>query len=759
MRRLLVLVLLVVLQPVIAAAQSPHEELAVDESLYSCKAHPTAVEITFKPEMELKELLSWVVGFTCKKFVLDPRIVSTGRKVTLIAPGKQTPAQAYDMFTTALATMGLTVVPKGKLMLIVDAQAGRNHHLPIYPDRLPAESEQLVRYILRPQYAQAETLRQAVSAFKSDAGDVQVIGSLVLLTDHASNVRDMASIAKLVDVPGGSDGIYAIPVKHADAGKLADKLGALLGVGASSASSPGPRSPAGKGGEATPAPAAANSLVPSKILVDDRTNTLMVAGSAGAYQRVKALVERLDISLDIEGGTSMHVYQLGSAVAEELAKTLNDAIQSQTGAAAGPGDKSAPAGAAGGDLSRLEGPVRVISDKPTNKLLVMSSGRDFLAIREVIRELDVPRRQVYIEAMILEVQLSNGLSLGTSSHGSYTSAATGSLLVGGVQAPDLKSTNLASLTAANGLIGGLLGSTLAGSQALFGKSIPSYAVLFQALADNSHTNILSTMPIIVVDNEQAKYKVGTNVPYKKGVLPTSPTSTSTLSTNIEREPLLLELEIKPHISTDDSVLLEVKQSSKDMADNDAELGPTWTERSVETRVLVPDQQTIVLGGLMQQRESTTVSKVPLLGDIPVLGHLFKYTAKEHKKMNLLIMLTPYIIKDNLDLEAIRARKQREYEEFAGSFSHLDGKPYLPRMDYRRKRGLIEEINRTVQGIEEDIAARAALRDPVYVKPGLVEPAASVEPEEPATGAARPAPSTTPAALPQLSSFMPSLAHR
>lgn len=746
MRRFAVLAVLAVS---LLSTSAVYAESELDESLYSCKPHPAAVEITFKPEMELKELLSWVVGFTCKKFVLDPRIVSTGRKVTLIAPGTQTPAQAYDMFTTALATMGLTVVPKGNLMVIVEAQGGRNHHLPIYPDRLPAASEQLVRYILRPQYAQAEELRQAVSAVKSDAGDVQVIGSLLLLTDHASNVRDMASIAKLVDVPGGSDGIYAIPVKHADAAKLADKLGMLLGVGATSANPPRTRSIAGKGGE-LPAPASADSeLVPSKILVDERTNTLIVAGSVGAYQRVKALVERLDISLDIEGGTSMHVYQLGSAVAEELAKTLNDAISAQTSAGAGAGDKSAPASAAAGDLSRLAGPVRVISDKPTNKLIVMCSGRDFLAIREVIRELDVPRRQVYIEAMILEVQLSNGLQLGTSSHGAYTTSTTGSLLVGGVQAPDLKSTNLASLTAANGLIGGLLGSTLAGSQALFGKSIPSYAILFQALADSAHTNILSTMPIIVVDNEQAKYKVGTNVPYKKGVLPTSPTSTSTLSTNIEREPLLLELEIKPHISTDDSVLLEVKQSSKDMAEDDAELGPTWTERSVETRVLVHDQQTIVLGGLMQQRESTSVSKVPLLGDIPLLGHLFKYTTRSHRKMNLLILLTPYIIKDNLDLEAIRARKQREYEEFAGSFGHLDGQPYMPRIDYRRKRGLVEEINRTVQGIDDDVAARAALHDPVYVKPGLIEPSASVAPEPPASAVPEPS------ALPQLSSFMPS----
>ena len=159
-------------------------------------------------------------------------------------------------------------------------------------------------------------------------------------------------------------------------------------------------------------------------------------------------------------------------------------------------------------------------------------------------------------------------------------------------------------------------------------------------------------------------------------------------------------------------------------------------------MFVRDQQTIVLGGLMQQREWSVVTKVPLLGDIPLLGHLFKYTTKSHKKMNLLILLTPYIIKDNLDLEAIRSRKQREYEEFAGSFHFLDGQAYLPRIDYHRKRGLVEEINRTVEAIEEDVAARAALPPPVYVKPGLVEPAAGgtadpAGPVDPAAGAPRP----------------------
>lgn len=680
----------------------------IDESPYSCKQKSSDVEVTFKSELELKDLVTWAVGFTCKKFVIEPHAASISRKVMLIAPGKQSPAQAWDMFTTALSTIGLTVVPKGKLLVITESATSRQQSLPLYRDDLPGESEQVVRYIMRPAYAQTETLKQAVSVFKSDAGDIQTAGNLIVITDHASNVRDMAGIAKLVDVPGGgSDGVYAIPVHHADAAKLVDKLSTLLDV---NVKAPPVRDAAG----GAAAMVRDSATTPTKLLVDDRTNTLLVAGSEAAYLRVKALVERLDIALEVDGGASVHVYQLGSAIADELAKTLNDAITSQQ-----PGTEKG----GGGPLAAVQGPVKIISDKPTNKLIVVGSGRDFLAVREVIRELDVPRRQVYIEAMILEVLASNGMQLGTSSHTTYSNGSGNSVLVGGVQTPSLRSTSVSSLASQSGLIGGLLGKSLTGTGAsLLGTSFPSYAVMFQALADSTTTNILSTMPIIVVDNELAKYKVGENVPYKKGVLPTSPTSTTTLSTNIERESLLLELEIKPHISTDDQVLLEVKQSSKDKGDNDAELGPTWTERGVETRVLVRDQQTIVIGGLMQTRDETIVTKVPLLGDVPVLGHLFKYTSKSKKKMNLLILLTPYIIKDNLDLELIRSRKQREYDEFFSSRNSLEGKAFVPRIDYRRKRGLVEEINRAVQDVESETAARAALAGKhIEVTPGLVQP--------------------------------------
>ena len=179
-----------------------------------------------------------------------------------------------------------------------------------------------------------------------------------------------------------------------------------------------------------------------------------------------------------------------------------------------------PAPPVGGENlgAALEGQVRVIGDKPTNSLIVMSSGRDFIAIKDVVRRLDQPRRQVFIEALILEVQLSKELDLGTSSHGGLPVNDSNALLIGGVQTPNLRSISAAtSLASATGLIGGLLGAPLANSQTFLGTSIPSYGILFQALATQDNTDILSAPHIIAIDNEKAEFSVGNNIPYKAGL--------------------------------------------------------------------------------------------------------------------------------------------------------------------------------------------------------------------------------------------------
>jgi len=748
-KRWCVFVGLLAVLPRLASGQ-PHKELdattpaadGADEMLYSCGTHKGLVAVTLKPETEVKELITWAMGFSCKNFVLDPRIVSTGKKVTVIAPNKMSPSEAYQMFLVALSTVGLTVVTKGNVQRIVDAGAAKREVLPIYK-QVPGNSDLIVRVVVRPSFAQPEALKQAFLSIKSDAGDITVIGSLLVVTDYASTLSSMMSLKKLVDVPGGAEGIYTIPIHHGDAVKMVQMLTAMFGTS--------PAVAAGAGAVKPGAEPAASEPVPSKILVDERTNTLVVSATEPAYQRAKALIDRLDVGVDLDGGSSIHTYQLSSAIAEELALTLTKAISGdtaaarpqRTGSAGATTQPPAPAqsqpqlpavSALDGLSATLHGAVHVIADRSTNKLLVTSSTRDFVALRDVIRELDQPRRQVYIEAMILEVDVSNGINFGASAHGGASGKDSG-LGFGGVQLPQLSSLSPASAIAAGGLIGGLFGAPIAGLSGVFGSSlpsgtsIPSYGVLIQALANHSNTNILSTPSIIALDNEAAKSKIGENIPFLAGTIPAAAGvsgAATSLATSVSRQPLELELDIKPHISADDTILLEITHSNGGVKDLTGTLGPTWTTRSVETRVVVHDQQTVLIGGLMQDTVIDAESKVPILGDIPLLGYLFKYTRKTKHKSNLIIMLTPYVIKDQLDLEQIRQRKLRQNDEFFGSMVRLDSMSFAPGQDYRRKRGLIEEINRAALEVEAERAVHEAATAPAGVPTGRVE-----IPDEPA----------------------------
>ena len=276
-----------------------------------CKHATGTVAVNFKPESELKDLITWAMGFTCKNFILDPRIVSTGKKVTVIAPNKMNAQDAYRLFLASLSTMGLTVVPKGNALRIVESATAKSETVPIMKKGMPADEDQMVRYVLRPSYVQTETMRAALDSVRSPAGNVQTAGNILIITDYASQIRDMMSLAKTLDVQGDNDSMWTIPVKNADATQLAQKLNDILGITAGGGGAqPGQprwrprrsvRRDAKGGGPATGEDV--SGAVPSKILVDDRTNTLIVVASEAGYQRVKALVDRLDILLDTEGGT------------------------------------------------------------------------------------------------------------------------------------------------------------------------------------------------------------------------------------------------------------------------------------------------------------------------------------------------------------------------------------------------------------------------------------------------------------------------
>ena len=353
--------------------------------------------------------------------------------------------------------------------------------------------------------------------------------------------------------------------------------------------------------------------------------------------------------------------------------------------------------------------------------MVIASVSDFRALKDVIKRLDVPRPQVYIEASIVEINIDNSRALGSAFHGgtSVGSDSSPSLGLGAFRGGDLSSLQVGSLVGSTGLIGGVIGNELSFTQELLGVSIPSFGILFEALATNNNINVLSTPHILTTDNEEAEISVGQNIPFQGGFAgglgglgaaagagaTGAAAGLGSLIPNlsIQRQDIALTLKLTPHISSENTVRLEMDLEIQDIASIDFNgLGPSWSQKAVKDTVVVNDQQGVVLGGLISERTTLQETKIPLLGDIPLLGHLFKRKEKSKQKTNLLVILTPYIVHEQRDLERIVERRVREQREFMASYSNLRPHNYRPEINYARKRGIVEEINKAVARVDEDI---------------------------------------------------------
>jgi general secretion pathway protein D len=383
--------------------------------------------------------------------------------------------------------------------------------------------------------------------------------------------------------------------------------------------------------------------------------------------------------------------------------------------------------------------------------VVVASFKDFLALREVIRRLDIVRPQVYIEASIVEIGIDNSRELGTSWHGG-AEVGDGDLILGGVQHNQLSSLNVATIATASGLIAGALGHLLPGAEELLGQSIPSFGILFQALATSSNVNTLSAPHILTTDNEEAEISVGQNIPYQSALVGLGGAAGGAAGSffptqSISRQDVELNLKITPQINASDMVRLDIDLTINDVASQDfGGLGPSWSKRTLKDTVVVKDQQAVVLGGLISDKILHTESKVPLLGDIPILGYLFKFSTKRKEKRNLLIVLTPYIVKNQVDLERIVEKRTREQREFMRAYAGFAEVEYRPEMDYRRKRGLLAEINAQLADVDrESLALEELERRQVGFPDGPIEvvpppdgedEAPEGERAEPATGGAQ-----------------------
>jgi general secretion pathway protein D len=340
---------------------------------------------------------------------------------------------------------------------------------------------------------------------------------------------------------------------------------------------------------------------------------------------------------------NLYVYSLANANAEEVAKVLSG-LQAARPAAAGVTQRIASTG------NRFDGPVQVVADKPTNSLIITASQTDYETVAKIIKQLDEKRRQVYVEAVIMEVELGRLKELGTdlSVLVGYSSSDADLAVIGGMNQTPEDLFNLVNLPS--------------------GVSLQSVnlRVAMRALQNDASVNILSAPQLLASDNKEAEIVVGENRPFPTGQ---SETSGGTVLTTIKREDVGVTLRLTPQILEDDVVRLDLFQEISTVAEEvsqevgDLAVGPTTRKRSATTTVIVHNRQTIAIGGLIRDNLISGQRKIPLLGDIPLLGWLFKFKSVRTEKTNLLIFLTPHIVKDQTELAALRERKQREASDF------------------------------------------------------------------------------------------------
>ncbi len=603
-------------------------------------------KVTFNfVDVELPAITKFISEITKKNFIYDERVKG---KVTIITPSKLSIEDAFNLFTSVLELKGFTLIPSGvDAYKIVPSSEVRQRSVGFAKDKQPVNESFIARLISLSNISSDDALKfiQPLVAKDGHASSFGP-GNLILVIDSGLNIEKILSILNTIDQPVVKDGPEIIFLKHSSAEAVAK----LLNEGLRKARAGMP----------------AVSIDEPKAVADQRLNAVVLFGDRGIRHSMKSLISLLDIKApDAQG--SINIYFLENADAVELEKVLSGILkgsqpQRQLASAGGP-PAAVPFEAVGG--------ITITADKATNSLIIIASPADYNNLSQIIKQLDRKRRQVYVEAMIVEASMDKLRELGVKWR--LTAKHKGEpVLIGGFGTINQESVQ--------NIIQGLSGVTLGGMGNFIRNipittidergnitstniTIPGFAALFSLNDFRDAVNVLSSPQILTSDNKEAEIVVGENVPFiskRERDL----TTTNTVLSSIERKDVGITLKITPQITEGDFVKLDIYQeisSLKQVTENILiNVGPTTTKRSTKTSVLAKDGQAIVIGGLMQEREEVNVNKIPLLGDIPLLGMVFRNEAISKKKTNLLVFLTPHIVKEPERIAAITSQKEKEF---------------------------------------------------------------------------------------------------
>jgi general secretion pathway protein D len=665
-------------------------------------------------DVELPVVIDTISRLTGKNFIYDDRV--RGR-VTIVSPTKITIDQAYAVFESVLQVKGFTVIEgPGGARKIIPIREAKETNIETVREGATPDSDRFITRLIPLHYIDAQAISDTLKPLVSK--DASLVAypptNTVILTDSATNISRILDLIAAIDVETYKEELAVIKVRHADAATMADQLSQIFGAEVAEAV---PGVPAARARPRRPQPTATGvEMTPAervRIITDSRTNSLLILSARQRLADIRSVVAKLDVP--VSGGGRIHVYYLKHADSEELSQTLNALISGQAvpastgastrGARTSLTGQTAAAQAQGAAqalrsaITELAEGVTITADPPTNSLVIQASQEGFATIRGVIDMLDVERPQVLVEALIMEVDVTDAEDLGFSGLVRIFDEDDGGFAVGSLTDGDVATDNNGDgdgdgngdgdgdgdgnggtgtnidLSDVQALLAPLLAAASPTNFAAI-ASIEAGSTLIQAVirasASVNGTNILSSPNILTSDNEEAEIKVGANIPIVTSRVQSASgidTSGNDLasSVNVERQDIGVTLRVTPQISEGDAVRLEIFQEITDVnaalsavTGNPEDVGVSLSSRKVENTVVVSNHETVVIGGLISDKFEDNENKVPWLGDIPLLGWLFKTTAKDLTKVNLLVFLTPHIVRSPADLERETIRKREEF---------------------------------------------------------------------------------------------------
>lgn len=636
------------------------------------KKAPPSVTLNFV-NADIEGVSRAMAAIVDRQIMVDPRVKGT---VTLYSEQPLTPREAYLNYLAALRGQGFSVVEVAGMLKVVPEAEAKLQTGTVDVGNVTKSGDQVITQIFRLQYESANNLVAVLRPLISPNNTINANQSTntLVITDYADNLKRMAQMISALDVASATD-MEAMPLQYAIASDLAPVV-QKLADGSSAGGAPG-----GAGVQST------------QVIADPRTNTLMVrAPNVARMNMVRNLVQRLDKpGTSGLGGSGIHVVYLRNADAVKLAQVLRAAFPGGSSGGSSSGSTGGSQGgitsqmgganaAAGGVSAQSTSPVAasaqpstggfIQADPSTNSLVITATDALYKQLRAVIDQLDGRRAQIYIEAMIVEVneqklaeagfQWSGLLGNENSKNGvgMVTNLAQGKLpsLVTAATSP------LTALGSATGLNVGVIHN--------YGNGHYGLAALASFLETKTDANILSKPNMVALDNEEAKIVVGRNVPFVTGSYTNGATNSSSGTVNpfttVERKDVGLTLRVKPQVGEGGTVRLTVFQEKSDVEKTDPTQGPTTTKSSIETTVVIDDGQTLILGGLLKDQYGNGDSQVPLLGDIPVIGNLFKSRSRSRDKTNLMVFLRPVVLRNqeaanDLTVDRYEFMRQRQMD--------------------------------------------------------------------------------------------------